>query len=450
MCSYYESSESIVDDNIFNRECFMKTDIELQEKITSTFDKEANIHRLKNNLVRMLGKKTSNELQKKDGEAYRNALFFLYQASQIDAGKTRWRDKLSIVKGDIEPYRKEDYDFYSGVNAEEGANIRRLPINHFLASLSAKTKKDEPYLKRENLYKGEEEHNPEKGLPRYIKNLLMWETSVHNIINIHQRINYDFSLHTTSMDDGLDDAIEFVQSMIDAIDVDETHVENVYTTITKNLELNLIQNDTLTTIASAKLNKNLDWIDLDAFIRGLRSFESLDDLKYALRITHGCELPSGFVKVVEYALVQYVKLRLGGNFEYINDCSYFLMAFILLTFYVNKTSIKAKVLGETNPGRSIYSLIAKSVEINSERYLSADVRDYINDKFALLASLPLDIIAETGDIEIIEAHMISYANYRIRKHELINSNYERLRNAPLSISSRLLEQFSSAQSAAAK
>ncbi|WP_418607407.1 hypothetical protein ACNSN2_11415 [Pseudoalteromonas sp. US3C1013] len=426
----------------------MKTDAALKRKIELDFGKSVKIARIREHLCKMVGVDLFSYYNKENPEGLREVMFLLYKSSQVDGGKTSWRDRLTLQLSLLE-YSKENFTLFAGSNRE--VEDRAKPILNFNRSICELGRNGTLSLKRNDC------NQP----PEYIIKVMVLEKIIQDYINSHQRKNFNFNDDRTLMDDGLDGAINAARKVVSSLKgMNPFYSDSMPESILKKMELNLIQNDLLSTIKSAKKNRDISWFDSGKFITALRKFNSLDSLELSLTeaFYQDC-IPDSFSMVLEVMLGGYVQKRLlplklkssalealeaGIDDKLICELSFFLMAFVLISTIENKTKITVNVTGDTNKERPIYHILESQIynaNSNDISKISPDVIDYVFDKFASLATLPINSCLETGNKELLASSMKSYANYRALKFEFINELYTIFSSKSLNYIDQLLLRF---------
>jgi hypothetical protein len=432
----------------------MKSDSELNRHFQLKFGKNVRVERVRKKLGEIIGDKILKHYETESPDKVRNVISLLYEASQFDGGKTKWREKL-IFQNDTVKYKKENYSLFSGSNRENSNRIK--PILFFAELIN-----DNKLVKHSDLFE-------RKGLTMtpYLMKTQSLEIKIQDYINLHQRGRYDFSNAMTLMDDGLKDAISDARKIVTELEnVESFSKDPIEITTLKIMELNLSRNDLATTIISAKENYKLDWFSADGFIKSSRNFRSLDTLEYSLSSSFDTPIPSGFLNVITVMLTGYIQKRLYSeitkhtkindssdiiNIAYecnlINEFSFFIMAFVLMSMYENKTKLTVSVSGDSNKNRPIYFIIdqfanEKVANKGVRKFdFSPDVEDFIYDKYTLLASTPLDYCIETGNEKLFLKNMKSYSTYRAEKFEFILELYGLLNSSSVEFVDLLMDRF---------
>jgi hypothetical protein len=438
----------------------MKTKAELLIKLELKHGKSIKISRIIESLNKMTGGDLIDSYQDKSPEQIFKALEALYDASQGDGGKTKWRDRITYRNGKSTPYCKENFNFFMGSNRENPQ--RYAPINNFYNALMKidNNPLTDYFIRKEST-----------NLTAYSHKILSLELIIQDYINKHQRNNHDFSDDNTFMDTGLDQATNDARSIL----FSTTHnkmfsMDPLNISILKKIELNLNRNDLSTTIASALETGDTNWLDSGKFISSMRKFGSLDDLSYALESTFHKEVPENFYPIVIILVTGYVQKRYHSKLapyindfadtelivqiakeqDLINDESYFIMGFVIMSLYVKNTKISVTVYGDNNKERSIYYILNDFIEnrlvkkLTSQLDFSFDVEDFIYDKFSQIYSTPLDYCIESGDEDILSKSVVSYAKYRSNKFIFIDEVYDRLSEHSLDYIDALMNDFESA------
>ncbi|MEI8645744.1 hypothetical protein P4S56_16905 [Pseudoalteromonas sp. Hal056] len=274
----------------------MKTDAALGIKIQLDCGKSVKVARIREHLCKMIGEDLFSYYNKENPEELRKVMFLLYKSSRVGGGKTSWRERLTLQPCLLE-YSKENFTLFAGSNKK--VEDRAKPILHFNKAICDLDKNGTLSLKRSD------SNQP----PEYITDVLFLETLIQKYINLHQRKNFDFHDDRTLMDDGLCDAIKAARKIVSSlIGVEPFYSDSLPQSILKKLELNLIQNDLLSTIKSAKINYDLSWFDSSKFITALKAFSTVGSMELILtQVFCKDRFPDSFPRILEVMLGGYVQ-----------------------------------------------------------------------------------------------------------------------------------------------
>ncbi|WP_283392816.1 hypothetical protein [Photobacterium phosphoreum] len=428
---------------------------QLRLEIEGLHGTEVKISRVAELLQVWISLKTYKHFEQTNSSELFVCLASIYGVSQLDGGKTRWRDKVTPISEGI-VYRRADNSLQ-----ENKENLAPLFMLYQLLSDYEKGEKIDEFRHDDGL------------ITPYIAKTQELELVAQDYLNAHQRQHHDFRNEHTLMDFGITEAIYDANAIMEKVlkqSGDSTNDSIIINTL-KSLDLNRSRNDLMCLIQSAQENTKCDWFNGTKFITAFMAFNRLDSIESILSQSFDKKTPNDFMTVVCMMLSGYVQqrsvstirnkmkdkmeanqeidvLQVALDVKAIDDYSFFNMAFVLMSLYVNKTKLEVKITGKNNHIRTVYTdinnmmLRIKNSQKEKKTFdLRLDLEEFVYDKMSVLESCEPEYCIETGNVELLEKGIRAYGNYRKTKFEYIKNIIDALFSHELNLVNELTDAF---------